>query len=424
MVVGSGAREHALVWKIAQNREVKNIYVCPGNAGTNVLAENIAIHPDDIESLAKFAQAKEIDLAIIGPEKPLSLGIVDYFENLGISVFGPTMAASQIESSKIFARDLMESSGIPCPKGAAFTSYNEAYNYLIQQKPPFVVKVDGLAAGKGIIITSSLSEASQALKEIMEGNAFGSAGNKVIIDTFISGREVSLLAFTDGKSVSTMVPVCDYKRIWDGDQGPNTGGMGCYSQPDFFSSQMVDKATRTILLPTIKAMAQRGTPYKGVLYAGLMVTDEEDIFVLEFNCRFGDPETQVLLPLLKTDIVDICLAIVQNKLDEIKIEWSNDVCVGVVMSSAGYPSNYEIGYPISGLANIDKDALAFQAGTKLGNEGSIYTNGGRVLTLSCTGEDMAEARAKVYHNLKNIHFTGSYYRKDIALRKGGLKWQK
>ncbi len=419
MVVGSGAREHALVWKIAQDRKIRKIFVAPGNAGTAILAENLAIHPDDINSLATVAQDKEVDLVIVGPEQPLAHGIVDYFENLGIPIFGPTKAASQIESSKIFARELMEQSGIPCPKGVAFSSYNEAYSYLIRQTPPFVIKADGLAAGKGIIITSSLSEASQALKNMLKGKAFGSAGNKVIIDTYISGREVSLLAFTDGKSISTMIPVCDYKKAWDGDQGPNTGGMGCYSQPEFFPRKMVDKATRTILLPAIKAMTQRKIPYKGILYAGLMVTDAGDIFVLEFNCRLGDPETQVLFPLLKTDIVDICLAVVQNRLDEIKIEWNSSACVGAVMASAGYPGSYKTGYPISGLNNIDKDALVFQAGTKLGNEGRIYTDSGRVLTLACTGKNLTEARAKVYQNLQNIHFNGSYYRKDIALRKVG-----
>lgn len=419
MVVGSGAREHALVWKIAQNRKVGKIFIAPGNAGTASLAENLAVHPDDIESLATVAQDKMIDLVIVGPEQPLSHGIVDYFENLGIPIFGPTKAASQIESSKIFARELMRQSEIPCPKGVAFSSYNEAYSYLIRQTPPFVVKADGLAAGKGIIITNSLSEASQSLKNMLEGKAFGSAGNKVIIDDYISGREVSLLAFTDGKSISTMVPVCDYKKAWDRDQGPNTGGMGCYSQPEFFPREMVDKATRTILLPAIRAMAQREIPYKGILYAGLMVTDEGDIFVLEFNCRFGDPETQVLLPLLKTDIVDICLAVVQNRLDKINVEWSRNACVGTVMASEGYPGSYKTGYPISGLDNIDNDALVFQAGTKLGDEGKIYTNSGRVLTLACTGNNVAEARAKVYRNLKNIHFKGGYYRKDIALRKVG-----
>lgn len=417
MVVGSGAREHALVWKIAQNRKVEKIFIAPGNAGTAALAENLAIPPDNIDSLAAFALDKMVDLVIVGPEIPLAHGIVDYFENLNIPIFGPTKEASQIESSKSFARDLMVQSGIPCPKGVAFSSYNEAYSYLVRQTPPYVIKADGLAAGKGIIITNSLPEASQALKDMMVGNAFGSAGNEVIIDTYISGREVSLMAFTDGKSISTMIPVCDYKKAWDGDQGPNTGGMGCYSQPEFFPPEMVEKATRTVLMPAIRAMAQRQTPYKGVLYAGLMITDEGDIFVLEFNCRFGDPESQVLLPLLKTDIVDICLAVIQGRLDEINIEWSGNACVGTVMASAGYPDSYETGYPIDGLDNIDRDALVFQAGTKLGDEGAIYTNSGRVLTLVCTGKDLTEARTKVYQNLQNIHFTGSYYRKDIALRR-------
>ncbi len=419
LVIGSGAREHALVWKIAQSSKVKKIFVAPGNGGTETIAENLAIQPTDIESLAQIAKDKKIDLVIVGPEQPLSLGIVDYFNNLGILTFGPTKEAAQIESSKTFARDLMRQNGIPCPKGISFSSFSEAHNYLLQQKPPFVIKADGLAAGKGIIITDSLAEASQALEDIMLGKTLGHAGDKVIIDNYIIGKEVSLLAFTDGKTISAMIPVCDYKKVGDGDQGPNTGGMGSYSPPKFFSSHLVEKATKTILLPIIKSMAKKDITYKGVLYAGLMVTDKEELSVLEFNCRFGDPETQVILPLLKTDLIDICMAVIQSRLNEVKIEWSSNTCVGTVMTSAGYPGSYEKGFPIDGTDKVDKDTLIFHAGTKISNQGIISTNGGRVLTIACTGKDIAEARAKVYYNLEKIHFNNCYYRRDIALREVG-----
>jgi phosphoribosylamine--glycine ligase (EC 6.3.4.13) len=415
LVIGGGGREHTLVWKIAQSSKVDKVFVAPGNAGTALIGENLNIRPTDIEALGKAAQDKGVDLVVVGPEAPLALGIVDYFDNLGIPTFGPTKAAAQIETSKVFARNLMEKYGIPCPKGVVFSSYPEARRYLKQQQSPIVVKADGLAAGKGVIIANSMSEANKALSDIMEAKTFGSAGNKVIIDECLSGREVSLIAFTDGKTVSPMIPACDYKKIWDNDQGPNTGGMGSYSPPGFSSTELIEKTTNTVLLPTVRAMANEGMPYNGVLYAGLMLVDEEPL-VLEFNARFGDPETQVILPLLETDLVDILLAVVQGNLDQLKIEWSPQTCVGVVMASAGYPGSYKTGFPITGLNDVDKDLLIFHAGTKLGDDGIIYTNGGRVLTVVGTGKDMAEAQAKVYRNLPHIHFEGCYYRKDIALR--------
>lgn len=416
LVIGGGGREHTLAWKIAQSPRVEKLFVAPGNAGTALIGENLDIHPTDTEALGKVTKDKNIDLVVVGPEVPLALGIVDYFDSLNIPVFGPTKAAAQIESSKVFARNLMEKYGIPCPKGKVFSSYSEAREYLKRQQSPIVIKADGLAAGKGTIIANSLPEANKALSDIMEAKVFGSAGDKVIIDEYITGKEVSLIAFTDGKTISPMVPACDYKKIWNNDQGPNTGGMGSYSPPGFFPAELIEKATNTILLPAVKAMASEGATYKGVIYAGLMVTNKEELSVLEFNARFGDPETQAVLPLLQSDLVDILLAVIQGNLDQIEIEWSGDACVGVVMASAGYPGKYKTGFPIKGLDKVEEDLLIFHAGTKLGDDGTIYTNGGRVLTAVGTDENMAEARKKVYRNLANIYFEGCHYRKDIALR--------
>ena len=415
LVIGGGGREHTLVWKIVQSPRVEKVFAAPGNAGTAAIAENLNLRSTDIEGLGKAAKEKGIDLVVVAPEASLALGIVDYFDNLGIPVFGPTKAATQIESSKVFARNLMEKYGIPYPKGAVFSSYFEARKYLEEQPLPVVIKADGLAAGKGVIIADSLTEAHKALSEIMETKIFGSAGARVIIDEYVRGREVSLIAFTDGKTVSPMVPACDYKKIGDNDRGPNTGGMGSYSPPGFFSTGMTEKVARDILVPTVKAMAEEGIPYKGVLYAGLMIVDGEPV-VLEFNARFGDPETQVILPLLKTDLVDILVGVVQDNLDRVKVEWSSEACVGVVAASAGYPGNYKTGFPIRGIDSVDKDVLVFHAGTRLGNDGIIYTDGGRVLTVAGMGKDMAKAREKVYGNIANIYFEGCYFRKDIALR--------
>jgi phosphoribosylamine--glycine ligase len=415
LVVGGGGREHTLVWKIVQSPRVKKVFAAPGNAGTAAFAENLNLRPADMEGLGKAAREKGVDLVVVGPEAPLASGIVDYFDNLGIPIFGPTKAAAQVESSKVFARNLMEKCGIPCPKGAIFTSYSEARAYLQEQRPPVVIKADGLAAGKGVIIAGSLTEAHEALGDIMEAKIFGSAGDRVIIDEYLSGREVSLIAFTDGKTVSPMVPACDYKKIGDNDQGPNTGGMGSYSPPGFFSAGMTEKVTKDILLPIVQAMAKEGMPYKGVFYVGLMIVNGEPV-VLEFNARFGDPETQVVLPLLKTDLVDIFMAVVQGNLGRVKIEWSPEACVGVVMASGGYPGSYKTGFAIRGIDSVDEGVLVFHAGTKLGDDGIIYTDGGRVLAVAGVGKDMAEAREKAYRNIGNIHFEGCYYRKDIALR--------
>jgi phosphoribosylamine--glycine ligase len=415
LVVGGGAREHTLVWKLAQSPRVDKVFAAPGNAGTASIAQNLNIAPTDIEELGKAAKQQDIDLVVVGPEAPLASGIVDYLDSLNIPAFGPTKAATQIEASKVFARNLMEKYAIPCPKGAIFSSHHEAHEYIRQQKTPIVIKADGLAAGKGAIIAESQEEAQKKLSDIMEAKIFGSAGDKVLIDEYIIGKEVSLLAFTDGKTVVPMVPACDYKKIGDNDQGPNTGGIGGYGPPGFFSAELVDRATNAILLPTVKAMAEEGIPYKGVLYAGLMLTDRE-ILTLEFNARFGDPESQVTLPLLKTDLVDILMAVVEGNLDQLTIQWSDGACVGVVMASGGYPGSYKTGFPIEGLDKTEKDVLIFHAGTSLGNDGTIYTSGGRVLTIVAVGKNIAEARKRVYAELPDIYFEGCYYRKDIALR--------
>jgi len=415
LVVGGGGREHTLVWRIVQSPRVDKVFAAPGNAGTAAIAENLSLRPTDIRGLAKAAEEKSIDLVVVGPEAPLALGLVDHFDRLGIPVFGPTKAAAQIESSKVFARHLMQKYGIPCPKGAVFSSYHEAREYLQEQRLPVVIKADGLAAGKGVIIAASLSEAEKALAGIMSDKLLGPAGDKVVINEYIIGREVSLIAFTDGKTVSPMVPACDYKKIGDNDRGPNTGGMGSYSPPGFFSPSMTDRVTENILLPVVKAMAEEGMPFKGVLYAGLMIVKGEPV-VLEFNARFGDPETQVVLPLLKTDLVDTLMAVVEGSLDGVRTAWSSDACVGVVMASGGYPDNYRAGFPVQGMDSVNGDVLLFHAGTKLEDDGTVRTAGGRVLTVVGTGKDMAEARNKVYNNISRISFEGCYYRKDIALR--------
>jgi phosphoribosylamine--glycine ligase len=415
LVVGGGGREHTLVWKIVQSPKAEKVFAAPGNGGTAAIAENLNLRPTDIEGLGKAAEEKGIDLVVVGPEAPLASGIVDHFDRLGIPVFGPTKAAAQIESSKVFARKLMEKYGIPSPKGAIFSSYSEAREHLQKQRAPVVIKADGLAAGKGVIIAGSLDEADKAVSDITKARIFGSAGDRVIIDEYLTGREVSLMAFTDGKTVSPMVPACDYKKVGDNDQGPNTGGMGSYSPPGFFSPQMARKATKDILLPAVKAMAEEGFLYKGVLYAGLMIIDGEPV-VLEFNARFGDPETQVILPLLKTDLVDILMAVVQGNLDRLNLEWSPEACVGVVMASCGYPGSYRTGFTIEGIDSVNKEVLVFHAGTKSGSDRVVYTDGGRVLAVAGVGQDMTEAREKVYRNISSIYFEGCYYRKDIALR--------
>jgi len=414
LVIGNGAREHALVWKLSQSPKVSEIYAAPGNAGIASKAAIINIKPTDIESLVAVAQEKRIDLTVVGPEVPLAQGIVDTFENRGLRIFGPSKAAARIEASKVFSKELMQKYGIPCAASKSFTSCEAAKNYVKKQHCPIVLKADGLAAGKGVIIANTNDEALTAVSDIMEKRTFGDSGKSVVVEEFLVGKEVSLLAFTDGVSVVPMVPACDYKRVGDGDTGLNTGGMGSYSPPGFFGPEMVKKVKNTILEPVVKAMAKEGYPYRGVLYAGLIVT-EKGPKVMEFNCRFGDPETQAMLPRLDTDLVDIMLAVIDGSLNKIKIHWRNEACVGVILASGGYPGKYATGFPITGLDTVDDDVMVFHAGTK-SKDGAICTDGGRVLTVTALGRNIAEARDKVYRNISRITFNGCHYRGDIGER--------
>ncbi|MCX6007272.1 MAG: phosphoribosylamine--glycine ligase [Chloroflexi bacterium] len=415
LVLGNGAREHALVWKIKQSVRIKEIYAVPGNAGTASIARNINLSSSDVDAIVKKAKELAIDLVVVGPEAPLAAGIVDQLQAAGIPVFGPTKAAAQLESSKVFSRELMQKHGIPCAAGRYFTDYSEAKSFLKSHKLPVVVKADGLAAGKGVTVTNSMEDALKALDSIMETRVFGTAGDRVIIEECLVGKEVSLLAFTDGETAIPMVPACDYKRVFDRDEGPNTGGMGSYSPPGFFGADMSQHILTTVIQPTIDAMRKNGTPYKGVLYTGLIMTAKGPM-VLEYNARFGDPETQAILPRLKTDIVDIMLAVVNGSLNKMNIQWNNDACVGVVMASGGYPGKYKTGFPITVSNKLDKDVTVFYAGAKKMDDGQILTDGGRVLTVTATGKTMKEARDKVYRNIVHVNFEGCHYRKDIASR--------
>lgn len=416
LVIGNGAREHALAWKISQSPKVQRMFVAPGNAGTARIAHNLNISAGDIRGLVEAARANRIDLVMVGPEAPLTAGIVDELGRAGIPAFGPSKAAAEIEGSKVFAKELMRRYGIPTAASAEFDSFEKAAAYVRSQPVPMVIKADGLAAGKGVIIAATHDEALRALSEIMQKKAFGSAGDRVLIEECLMGREASLLAFTDGESVVPMVPACDYKRALDGDRGPNTGGMGSYAPSEFFTEALKREVIETIMKPTVKAMAREGRPYRGVLYAGLMVTDRGPK-ILEFNARFGDPETQAILPLLRTDLVEIMEAVIGGELGRLTVEWSDGACVGIVLASGGYPGSYRTGFPIEGLDRIEKDVLVFHAGTATDGTGRVVTSGGRVLTVTATGRTIAEARARAYANVDRVGFEGCHYRRDIAMIK-------
>lgn len=413
LVVGSGAREHALVWKLARSPKAEEVYAAPGNAGTAKIANNLNFKADEIGGLLKFARENRIDLTVVGPEGPLAAGIVDAFTEIGLTIFGPTQTATEIESSKAFAKDLMQRHGIPCADSASFSEYDKAREYLKTQNLPVVIKADGLAQGKGVIVAETLREAQKTLTDMMKSKMFGAAGNKVVIEEHLYGRELSFFIFTDGERVVPTVPACDYKRIYDGDKGPNTGGMGSYSPPPFYNDVLGEVILKTIMKPAVLALNDSGRRYKGALYGGLMITNHVPK-VIEFNARLGDPEAQVVLPRLQTDLVDIMMATINNELDKIKVEFSDDACVGVVMASGGYPGKYQTGFPISGLEDVDNDIMLFHAGTRMNPEGNVLTSGGRILTVTATGKDLAEAREKVYKNIQRIEFEGCYYRKDIA----------
>ncbi|MDK2823823.1 MAG: phosphoribosylamine---glycine ligase [Clostridia bacterium] len=414
LVVGGGGREHALVWKISQSPRVKEIYCAPGNAGIGELARCINIPAENIDELVEFALKNKIDLTVVGPEVPLTLGIVDKFLANGLKVFGPTQRAAEIEGSKAFSKELMAKYQIPTAKYQVFTGVQQAKDFIKELGVPCVVKADGLAAGKGVMVCFTLEEALKAVDDILIENKFGKAGSKVVVEEFLEGQEVSMLAFTDGKTVIPMVSAQDHKRVFDNDQGPNTGGMGAYSPAPVYTTQIHETVEKDILRATIDAMGGEGRPFKGVLYAGLMLT-ENGPKVLEFNARFGDPETQVVLPRLKTDIVDIMEAVVAGELDKINVEWYEEAAVCVVMASGGYPEGYEKGKVITGLEKVPEDVLVFHAGTKK-DKGQIVTNGGRVLGVTALGKDLQGAINKAYQGVEKIDFAGMHYRKDIGAK--------
>ena len=417
LIVGSGAREHAIVWKLGASPQVDKLLIAPGNAGTGSIATNFPGSPDDMDGLVQLVKAHSVDLTIVGPEIPLANGIVDLFVNEGHAIFGPTKAAAQIESSKAFAKELMRSHGVPCPEFRVFHDYHEAHGFLSKHGGPVVVKADGLAAGKGVFICESKKDALAALNKCMSTRSFGAAGDTVVAEEYLEGREVSVFAFSDGEHISSLVAACDYKRLLDEDAGPNTGGMGSYTPPEFWTAQLEDRVRREIVAPIVYALAENGTPYQGVLYAGLMITSQGPK-VIEFNCRLGDPEAQVIIPMLKTDLMDAVLACINGKVDKLSLEWHEGACVGVVMASGGYPGEYSTGLQIGGLDDVDPDVQIFHSGTRRVSDSGgtqVLTDGGRVLTVVGRGQTIAQAREKVYDNLQGVCFQGAHYRKDIAL---------
>lgn len=418
LVVGNGAREHTIAWKLAASPRIEKLYCAPGNAGTAALGENVPLQASAIKALAQWAKQTDIDLTVIGPEAPLAAGIVDEFETVGLRVFGPSRAAAMIESSKAWTKDLLLRYQIPAAKSRVFSAAGQARAYLQSQSLPVVIKADGLAAGKGVVIASTYQQAEEAITSFLEAHTLGEAGQTILIEEYLTGPEVSLLAFTDGETVLPMVPACDYKRIGDGDRGPNTGGMGAYSPPGFVDGDMIDRIVDSIIKPTVAAMAHEGRPYKGVLYAGIMLTPGGPK-ILEYNCRFGDPETQVILPRLTSDLLEVMEAAVDEELAEIDLRWSPVACCGVVLASGGYPGNYRTGYPIHGLNEVEPGIEVFHAGTQLrdrDNVREVVTAGGRVLTVVATGGYLREARDKVYQNVPRISFQDCQYRTDIAAR--------
>jgi phosphoribosylamine---glycine ligase len=414
LVIGNGGREHAIIWKLIQSKQVTKIFCAPGNAGTSQLAENIPIGTTELEALVHFAQEEAIDLTVVGPEVPLIEGIVDRFEAVGLRAFGPKKAAAQIEGSKKFAKDMMQKYEIPTAKFQAFTDSQQAVAYVREQGAPIVIKADGVAAGKGVIVAHTVAEAEQAIAEVMDDRVFGTAGDRIVIEEFLQGQEISLMAFVDGKTMTPMVIAQDHKAVFDEDKGPNTGGMGAYSPVPQIADETVKEAIQTILYPIVEAFRQEGMEYKGVLYAGLMITDSGPR-VIEFNARFGDPETQVVLPRLKSDLLDIMLSVVDGRLDELSVEWSEQSAVCVVMTAPGYPGSYSTGEEISGTLHTDANTIIFHAGTKE-QDGKTVTAGGRVLGVTAIGENIASSQQKAYSMVKQIAFPNAHYREDIGYR--------
>jgi phosphoribosylamine--glycine ligase len=415
LVVGSGGREHAMVWTLAHSPRRPQLFCAPGNAGIASLATCVSIKADDLAGLMAFVQREGIDLTVVGPEVPLALGIVDEFRKAKLKIFGPTKNAARLEASKIFSKDIMAKAGIRTARARAFDQPAEALAYVEQHELPVVIKADGLAQGKGVLIAGTREEARHAIVDSMEKAVFGAAGKEVLIEQYLQGEELTVMAFTDGRTVVPMLPAQDHKRIGDGDTGLNTGGMGAYCPAPLGTSVLRAVVAREILQPTVDVMSRLGSPFQGVLYAGLMVVEGVP-YVLEFNARMGDPETQVVLPLLRTDFLDVVEAVVEHRLDQLPVEWHDGHAVCVVMTSAGYPGPYDVGEPIRGLDSLDpRGAMVFHAGTARHGQ-DIVTAGGRVLGITGRGNSLAEAQAAAYRAAKQIAFKGCHYRHDIAYR--------
>ena len=416
LIVGGGGREHAIAWKLSQSIKVDKIYCTPGNAGIAELAECIEVAPDDFGALLDFVKYEWIDLTIVGPEDPLSKGIVDIFEKEGRRIIGPTKAAAMLESSKVYAKDFMRRYRIPTAEYKVFSSYMHAEDHVRMMGAPIVIKADGLAAGKGVIVASTVDEAIDALRLIMKDRAFGAAGDRVVVEKCLQGEEASFMAFTDGETIVPMVSSQDHKRVFDGDTGPNTGGMGAYSPAPVVTPELEKEIIETVMRPVIEGMKSEGIKYKGILYAGLMI-DNNKVSVLEFNCRLGDPETQPVLSRLSTDLLDIFLALTDGKLSELEVQWKPESAVCVVIAAKGYPGKYTKGDIIEGLDEVKKmgGATVFHAGTTF-RDNHVVTNGGRVLGVTALGEGIGEARDKAYDAIKNIHFNGMHFRQDIAYK--------
>jgi phosphoribosylamine---glycine ligase len=416
LVIGGGGREHALIWRLSKDPAVERILCTPSNGGIAALATTVAVDAGDNAALADLAQREKIDLTIVGPEAPLVSGVVDEFRLRGLAIFGPTAAAARLEGSKAFAKEIMARAGVPTARSAVFTDHDSALAYVRSEGAPIVIKADGLAAGKGVYVAMSMGEAEAALAECFVDKRFGAAGDSVLVEEFLSGQEVSLLAFADGKTVLPMQPAQDYKRVFDGDAGPNTGGMGCYSPVPIVDEPLRQRIVAEIMEPVVRTMAEAGHPYQGVLYGGVILT-EDGPKTLEFNCRFGDPETQVIMPRFEGSLADVMMATIEGRLADTTLEWSKDVCVTVVLASEGYPGPYPKGREISGLAAAEEieGVVVFHAGTELA-DGKVLTTGGRVLNVSATAPDFASARDRAYEAIGRISFEGMHYRTDIAER--------
>jgi phosphoribosylamine--glycine ligase len=414
LVVGNGAREHTLCWGLRRSDEVTTLFCAPGNAGTAALAKNLPIHLDDVDGLVGAAVRLQVDLVVVGPEAPLAAGLADRLRAAGLQVFGPSSAAAQIESSKAWAKEIMRTAGVATARAEVATSLPEARRLLDRFVWPLVLKADGLAAGKGVTIVQDRAEAEAVLDELFVARSLGAAADAVLVEEYLVGHELSVLALTDGEATAVMPPACDYKRIGEGDTGPNTGGMGAFARPRFATPELLAQVEAEILRPTLQELARRGSPFAGTLYAGLMLTSDGPR-VIEFNCRFGDPETQVILPLLQSDLLAHLRAVARGRLDPSSVRWSDGTACGVVLASGGYPGSYRTGLPIAGLDAIPEDVRVFHAGTDFDASGRVVTAGGRVLTVVAVAADLPVARARAYAAADTISFEGCYLRRDVGV---------